>query len=230
MKKNLLTIFCFLFVHHLVGQGHGYYVAYPKPKDAIIRIDTTKINPYQVYNLNPGNYILRAWAQGYKLYIDTISIESSKYTHSKLKLARSDEYLRYRAAVKKQRKGFRISGYAAVGCTVIGVLMHIKATEFEDDASQSKNLYLEGVTPTEILNAKTDYQKSIDDYKTYKTYRNVSFAALAGVGIIGGYLSYKYYKNNKAEYKEDVPQLSSITPYYDPISNTSNLTAIFLIK
>ena len=230
MKKNLLTIICFLLVQNLFGQGHGYYVAYSKPKDAIIRLDTSKITPYKIYNLNPGNYILRSWAQGYNLFIDTISITTNKYSHSKIKLKRTDEYLRYRAAVKKQKRGFRITIGAAICFATSGILMNEKTAHFEDKANISKMVYLAGVTPIEISDAKSQYNNSLDDFKTYRTYRNASFIALAGVTVIGGYLSYKYYKNHKTEYKEDIPQLSSITPYYDPILNTGNLTAIFLIR
>lgn len=230
MKKILLTIIYFLFIQQLLGQGHGYFVIRPQPENAIIRLDSSKINPFQVYNLNPGKYVLKVWAQGYKLHIDTISIETNKSTNSILKLDRSVEYLRYRADVKKQRRGFRITIGTALFLATAGIILNDKATDFEDKTKNNKSTYLSSVTPSEIANAKENYNNSLDDFKTYRSYRNVAFIAVAGTAVIGSYLSYRYYKNHKSVYKEDVPQLSSITPYYDPMLNTGNLTAIFLIK
>jgi len=230
MKKQLLTVICIIFISFSYGQNKGYLVAYPKPKEAIIRLDTTKIIPYKASQIDTGQYILKAWAPTYNLFIDTISISSNQYTHSKFKLRHTNNYLKYRAAVRKQKRGFRITSGATLIFAGLGIALHTKTIAFEKDAKSYKASYLGGVSLDDIEKAKADYKKSLDNFKSYRTYRNTSFIAATGIGIIGGYLSYKYYKNHQVEYKEDVPQLSSITPSFDPISNTGTLTAIFLIK
>ena len=101
MKLIIFSLIAsFLFFFHLYSfaqGGKGYLMIAVRPENAIIRLDTTLVIQKQIHQvIDPGTYIIRAWAPGRKLIVDTLIIGEGQGILFRRKLQTTDEYTRYK--------------------------------------------------------------------------------------------------------------------------------------
>ena len=100
-----LIIITFLFIINSIcySQNTGTIRVTTTPKNAIIRIDTTKLVNAEPKQLLPGNYKLKIWAPQRELYEKGIKIVSDSTVFINKQLAFNNEYLEHLRALKKYK-------------------------------------------------------------------------------------------------------------------------------
>ncbi len=227
MKKSrhgfiFLFVCCFCF-KGLAQSGKGYLLIAVKPDDAIIRLDTTlMIQKRSHQTIDTGTYVIKTWAPGRKLIIDTLHIEEGKGVLFRRKLQHTDEFEQY----KTQKHMYNIMRYTP-GVATVGIALYY-AAQYTSQTANAKKYLKKANEIKDIYNTLTDVN-SIEGYKniyienknkydsaikrTNNVIRTATIVIPAAI-VITGVLHYISRKVIKPVFKE-TPLLSNLSLNYE---------------
>jgi hypothetical protein len=195
MIKKALLIFLTLIAifSNIHAQNKVMFYVYANPYNTLVKVDTMNITPCimpsydHVYYLTEGKHVLKAWAPGFKMLVDTIEIiGGSKAINKKIDLVKTSDYMNYERLLAnyKSKKAFMISipSAAALGLGIATYFKYKAADKYYEAAMQAKYNYDYSITLTEISNAKAEFlnQRSLYNSELKACKRNLY--------IIGGIL------------------------------------------
>jgi len=220
-----LTFFTVLFTTFYIHaqSGKGYLLVAVKPDNAIIRLDTVLVQQKQSHQvIDSGTYIIKAWAPGRKLVVDTLHIGEGKGVLFRRKLQHTEEYKKY----KTQRYAYNMTKYLP-GAATIGISLYYlgqylnhdaEAKKYLEKANDNKETY-DGLTDLEeIIKYKSIYKSNKEKYdsalkRTNNVISNASIVIPSAI-VITGVLYYCSRKFIKPVFNE-VPLLSDLSLDYE---------------
>ncbi len=172
--------------------------------------------------VDSGTYVIKAWAPGRKLIVDTLQIGEGKGVLFRRKLQHTEEYKRF----KTQRYAYNMTRYLP-GAATIGIALYYagqyarqnaNAKKYLDQANESKVIYENLTDATEIEKYKNIYNINKDKYdsaikRTNSVASNATIVIPAAI-VVTGVLYYVSRKVIKPVF-EETPLLSDLSLNYE---------------
>lgn len=175
MKYFLLSVFTLVNISLASAQNKVVFYVEAYPFNTEVMVDTMHIKPCSpvsydhIYYLTEGKHVLKAWAPGYKLMVDTIQVkESTTGTKKIIRLTQTDTYKNYERLLGnyKTKKGMLV-GLPALATLAMGVATFVKykrADKYYEAALTAKHDYDVSITINEIASAKAKFIDQRDLY------------------------------------------------------------------
>lgn len=223
-RPGFLFLFFFCFGFKSFAQpGKGYLLIAVKPDDAIIRLDTALMIQKRAHQtIDTGTYVIKTWAPGRKLIIDTLHIEEGKGVLFRRKLQHTDEFKQY----KTQKHIYNLMRYTP-GVATIGIALYYaaqyksqsaNAKKYLEKANESKDNYNTHTDVNAIERYKNIYSDNKNKYdsaikRTNNVIRDATIIIPAAI-VITGVLYYVSRAVVKPVFKE-TPLLSDLSLNYE---------------
>lgn len=201
----------------------GYLLLAIKPSDAVVRLDTLNVSGIKSHiQLDTGNYILKAWAPGYSLFTDTVTITSKSPLVYRARLTYSEPYMQYRKEKKSYQKHMALTRYipwaVTAFVTIYFPLQYISqsnaADDYYNDALYYKDVYETSTDAGLILASKERYYLAKADYESALEKSNkAATAALVAIPTAMAISTWLYFYSEKFEKPlfEETPLLSNVS-------------------
>src|SRR5688572_2264550 len=222
----LILVSVLLSFNSFAQTGKGYLLVAVKPDDAIIRLDTSLVQQkMKHFPVDTGSHIIKAWAPGRKLIVDTLDFSENTPVLFRKNLEFTDEYKVYRHKkhmynTSKIGMGY-FPGIFTIGISLSFFILHQvaenKADGYLNDAIASKEKYESLTDEAEIQDEKDLYYSHKSNYEAeIKRANNISTSAKiiipAGI-VVTGILYYFSTKLVKPVFSEQ-PALSGLSLNY----------------
>lgn len=219
----IVLIFFMLCGESIAQSGKGYLLIAVKPDDAIIRLDTTFMIQKRAHQpVDTGTYVIKAWAPGRMLVVDTLKIGEGKGVLFRRKLQHTEEYKRY----KTQKHVYNMTRYLP-GVATIGIALYYTGQYFRqnaniekylDKANESKAIYENLTDAAQIEKYQNIYNINRDKYdsairRTNGVISNATIVIPSAI-VVTGVLYYVSRKVIKPVFNE-TPLLSDLSLNYE---------------
>jgi len=172
-KNFLILVSVFLSFNSFAQTGKGYLLVAVKPDDAIIRLDTALVQQQMKhFPVDTGRHIIKAWAHGRKLVVDTLDFTENTSILFRKKLEYTDEYKDYRHK-KHSYNTSKIGtayfpGLFTISISIAFFITHKsavnKSEDYLNDAITSKEKYENLTDEAEIHDEKEIYSRHKSNY------------------------------------------------------------------
>lgn len=207
------------------GRAKGKLILFTEEKETVVKLDSVKMRQNQLntfIEVYSGNYQIQAWKQGYELYTDSIYVQENGYYRHRIELTRTPEYATYRKQLTWYRIKKNTSRYLPGLLTAIYVIPRLSELRnydseldmLEKEVAQAYEAYNNAVTPIELEEGRSNYNKAAIDYGEALDQRNDYAQQTLIIGSIGaaitGYFLYRSFKYEKPNYTPTPALLSRV--------------------
>jgi hypothetical protein len=203
------------------AQATGELYLLVNPPSRILRLDTMKLDANGLYTLPVGQYVIRAWAPNYDLYIDTITITDTAQVRAVEHLDFHPNFLAHHEDWKDWRsKKFALTKLpllTTITATVLSLstsqLLYKGAEKNYDEALLAETNYLAQIDVDSISLWKEVYNTNRADYQRKIKMGNILRVSAVAIVATGVFLTVRLKKKSRSlvepMYKE-TPLLSSV--------------------
>lgn len=248
-KSRLFLMYRFLIFLFLLqasyssitAQNQGKVRVYHRPMDAIVKLDTIKLENGKFIELDTGYYKIKAWAPKRELYTRLVRIDSAHFKTIRIDLDYSKKYKRYRYKVLAYRTNKIVLKFLPIAVYgIIALNTYQDLTQYEDDAERfkentfsHKTAYESALFEPEFTFHKLRFQQNKANYddalvNIEKAQNNLIISTVTAAVVT--YFGWKVAsKLEKPTYKE-TPLLSDFTLSPSLLNGNSALTLSCKLK
>lgn len=226
-----------LLITSLLGksQSEGSIKVITIPKNAIIRLDTTRLYNGKEKKIIPGNYTLKIWAPWFKLDSQQVSIISDSLSKIIRPLKLTKEFINYRSSDRFFGIKQTIMRYLpATLLLAVSLNEYYTIIDYDDQLDRSEfallsaeKEYYNGRTIAAIKNARTKFYLQKHEYENMIDERNerlvYGITGISITAIISTYLLFRSFKMKRSTYSEKT-LLSRCNFGINPVFGVSALT------
>ena len=206
----------------LQAQNKGSFRVLTQPQGAIIELGDQTLEYGKFYDIDTGNYVIKAWMAKRELLEKKIHVKDSDIVTVRMKLDYSEVYKKYEFKRKRYhvsqgvlKYGFGVS-YLIYELNSISDINKFKddAERFENEVNLYKGQYEQSFWSNDFGFFKAKYNQNLTNYvesvdAVNRRYRNLQIGAAAA--IITTYFGWKIAKKIKKPTYTESPLLSGIT-------------------
>ena len=213
---KIMLLLCFILCFDVALSQQVRVVT--NERNAIVKLDTSRIEQFLFHPLSPGRHIIQYWAPTRMLMTDTIQVNGDTNIYINKKLPFTPEFLTYKKDMREYTLKKKGPIYLTAVVTLAAVASHFVYKQKIDDeldaANAAKDKFDYSISTEDLLLYRLEYESHHGSYESLRETNNAIKTASAVLLAAGIYGIIRYSKLKRPHY-EETPLLSDFMFYFN---------------